>query len=222
MAAALTGTPTAVTWAAGINPAAQNISIPADATAVYMFWSYYVGSSAGLASATLASASPSQQTELQNSNRSCGVCAWYSPATGTQSLDVAWDAAPSEGATCVVAFVKDGAIDTWRDADVDNDQSTTAVTVTLTTVAGDLVIKFDSRYISIPSLTSGWTNGQTQSNNSQGSRLSYISAASTTQACASEDEDWSSVVAISIGPAAAAAQSLVIPTKHVIQSILAR
>lgn len=210
MAATLTGTPTAVTWASGINPAGQSITIPSDATAVYMFWSFFHGTAGhGLASATLNGNNPSQTSEFPTGGSgeftATGVAAWYNPATGSRTLDVAWDAAPVEGPTCIVAYVKDGDTSAWRDADGNQNSDVTAVTTTLTTVSGDLVLKYDQRYIgnaekgtNPPSLSSGWTNGQTTTNVSQGARLSYISATTTTQVCNSEEEYFSSIVAISI------------------------
>jgi hypothetical protein len=210
MAAVLTGTPVAVAWAAGINPAGQSITIPADATAVYMFWAYAVGAAGhGLASATLNGASPSQTYEIASQatyEPTTGVAVWYNPSTGSQTLDPAWDIAPEEGPSTIVVFVKDGDTTAWRDADAAQGNGVGAVTVTLTTVSGDLVIKFDQRYngntAGAPALSSGWTNGQTQTNGVESSRASYISATGTTQVCNSENEDYSSIVAIAIGPSA--------------------
>lgn len=216
MAAVLTGTPTAVVWAAGINPAAQNITIPTDATAVYMFWAYdgIDANGHGLASATLNSASPNQTFEVTTQSGffpATGVAAWYNPATGTQSLDVAWDIAPVEGPVCIVAYVKDGDTTGWRDADGASATGSTAVSVTLTTVSGDLCIKLDQRYdpSENPPITAGtgWTSAQTTGNVDEGARLAYISATGTTQACPSEDESYSSICAISIGPYVAPATS---------------
>lgn len=204
MAAVLTGTPTAVTWAAGANPAAQNITIPSDATAVYMFWTFYTSADGnGLASVTLNGASPAQTFETPTAavdSVGTGVAAWYNPATGTQSLDPAWDAAPEEGATCVVVYVKGGDTTAWRDADAANEDGTTACTVTLTSVSGDLVIKYDQHFDAStpPSLSASWTNGQTAVNNNEASRLSYISASGTTTVCNSENDNYSSICAISI------------------------
>lgn len=207
MAATLTGTPTAVAWAAGADPAGQSITIPSDATAVYMFWSFWnVGNGHGLLSATLAGNSPAQTheypTELSE-QAGTGVAAWYNPATGSQTLDVAWDASPTEGSTCIVAFVKDGDTAAWRDADAQNTASTSANSVTLTTAAGDLVIKHDQKFdATAPGTSAGWTSAQTQTNNQESARLSHISATGATQVCDSEDESFSSIVAIAI-PAAA-------------------
>lgn len=218
MAATLTGTPVQVTWAAGANPASQNVTIPSDATAVYMFWAYdgIDATGHGLASATLNGVSPSQVFELPTLAgfyTGTGVAAWYNPPTGSQAIDPAWDAAPVEGPVCIVAFVKGGDTTSWRDADADQDLSSNAVTVTLTTVAGDLVLKFDQRYDTAenpPALSAGWTNGATGGNVDEGCRLSYISASGTTQVCNSEDDNYSSVLAISI-PEAGAGPASILP-----------
>ena len=202
MAAALTGTPTVVTWAAGADPTGQSITIPSDATAVYMFWSYWNATvGGGLLSVTLNSASPAQTFENTTTANltATGVAAWYNPSTGSQTLDVAWDLSPTEGATCIVAYVKGGDTTAWTDADADHNDSTNAVTVTLTTVVDDLVLKYDQKAgATAPSTSASWSSAQTTTNNGESARLSYISAAGTTQVCDSEDEDYSSVVAISI------------------------
>jgi hypothetical protein len=213
MAALLTGTPVAITWAAGADPASQNITIPADATAVYMTWAYdgIDADGYGLASATLNGASPSQVFELPTLvgyYPATGVAAWYNPPTGSQALDLSWDIAPTEGAVCIVTFVKGGSTSSWRDAVAAQGTGSTAVGAVLTTAAGDLVIKFDQRYDPAenpPTLSAGWTNGATGGNVDEGCRLSYISAAGTTQACNSEDDNYSTIVAISIPEAGAGA-----------------
>lgn len=210
MAATLTGTPTAIVWASGINPAGQSITIPSDATAVYMFWSFYHGTAGhGLAGITLNGNNPAQTFEIATGvvtdGTGTGVAAWYNPATGSRTLDPVWDAAPAEGPSCIVAYVKDGDTTAWRDVDGDQDSNVTAVTVTLTTVSDDLVLKYDQRYsmngtqgLGPPGLSAGWTSGQTIDNNSEGARLSYISATGTTQVCNSENDYYSTVVALSI------------------------
>jgi hypothetical protein len=181
-----------------------------------MFWTYYASSSgSGLASATLDGNTPAQTFELpiQTSDLvGIGVCAWYNPATGSKTLDVAWDAAPLEGSTTIVAYVKDGDTTAWRDADADHQLTSAACSVTLTTVSGDLVIKHDSRFDAVsPSLSSGWTDGNTMANNGEACRLSYITATGTTQVCDSEDDDYSGVVAIAI-PAAAGGPRFILGT----------
>jgi hypothetical protein len=210
VAAVLTGTPVAISWGTSADPATQDVTIPSDATAVYFCWAYYDdgGGGDGLSTITLESVSPDQTSELANTTDTAGtgVAAWYNPTTGAnQTFDVSWDAAPDEGPVCIVVFVKDGDTTGWRDVDTDQNSAAgggDAVSVTLTTVSGDLVIKFDQRFATtVPSLSSGWTNGQTQANEAgESARLSYIEATTTTQVCDSEDENFSSIVAFSIPP----------------------
>lgn len=202
MAATLTGTPTAVIWASGADPAGQSITIPADATAVYMFWSFWNATSgSGLSSATLAGNAPAQTQEkaTNGDEPATGVAVWPNPAIGSQTLDVAWDASPTEGPTTIVAYVKDGDTGAWRDADSASNTLTTPTSVTLTTVSGDLVIKHDQKFGNTPPGTSvSWTSAQTQTNNNESARLSHIGATGANQVCDSENEDFSSIVAISI------------------------
>lgn len=209
-AAVLTGTPTEVIWGGAQNPAGQSITIPSDATAVYMFWAWWSSSTGlGLASATLNGASPNQTIEaVTNTNPTGsganGVAIWYRPATGSQTLDLAWDGVPGDGPTSIVVYVKDGNTTSWRDAAVDHDELSNAVSATVNTVSGDLVLKYDDRFETnevVPTLTPGWTNGQTAGQLDHGSRLSYISATGATQVANSEDESYSSITAVSI-PAA--------------------
>ena len=211
MAATLTGTPTAVTWAAGSDPAGQSVTVPADCTAVYMFWAYFNATAAGgLSTVTLNGNSPNQTFEIPtgaSDESASGVAAWYSPTTGAQTLDPAWDLSPTEGSVCIVAYVTGGDVSAWRDADAAQGIATAAVSVTLTTVSGDLVLKFDQRYTGnsagAPGETAGWTSAQTHLNNTEGSRLQSISATGVTQACPSENEDYSTICAISIPTASA-------------------
>lgn len=203
MSAVLTGTPTAIVWAAGSDPVGQSITIPSDCTAVYMFWSYYTGTAGrGLASSTLNSLSPDEvyeQAEVDPDDNATGVAIWYNPSTGSQTLDVAWDGAPSEGPGTIVAYVKGGNTSASRDIDAAAGDAADAVSVTLTTVSGDLVLKYDRKFNAIPDLTSGWTSAQTENPSGQGNRLSYISATGSTQVCAAEPiNDYSSIVAVTI------------------------
>lgn len=210
MSAVLTGTPVAIVWASGANPAAQNVTIPGDCTAVYVFGGFYSGGTNGvLSSLTLNGAAPSQSSELGMTGSFMGIfaAAWYNPATGVRALDPAWAATPEAGdggPVTFVVFVKDGDTTAWRDVDSDQDASNAAVTVTLTTVSGDLVLKFNLNGAGAePSVSASWSDGGSQTNNSFTCRLSSITASGTTQVCDAEDEEYASVIAVSI-PAAAA------------------
>jgi hypothetical protein len=214
MAATLTGTPTAINWGGLASPAPQNVTIPSDATAVYAFaGGYSDGNENTLPTFTLAGAAPNQtvnKSGLGATLTSGGGAVWYNPPTGTQSLTISWsDGAIGNGPNCIVAYVKGGDTTSWRDADATNAPAADAVSVTLTTASGDLVLKFDQRVGSAaPALSAGWTNAQTQVNvGGDSARLSTISASGATQVCNAEDESYSLVVAVSI-PAAPVAASL--------------
>lgn len=212
MAVTVTGTPLAVTWAAGADPAGQSITIPSDATAVYVLWQYYVtsGSGWGLSTATLNSDSPDESFEITGDSvtefGATGVAAWYNPSTGSQTLDVSWDSAPTEGPITIVYYTKGGDTTAWTDADADANTHAVAVSVTLTTDTDELVIKLDTRFDdpdeTPPSNTGGWTSGATQGNGQQGARAAHITPSGSTQVCPSEDESYSTIVAVSIPPAA--------------------
>lgn len=205
--AAILGSPVAISWAAGANPAGQSVTVPSGATAVYFFWSFFPGSlGQGLASVTLGGNAPSQTFEVASldAEPAAGVAVWYNPSSGSQTLDPAWDVAPGDGPNTIVVFVDDSNTTSWRDADGDAGNGAGAVTVTLTTVATDLVIKWDSRFAATPpALSASWTNAQTQTNvGGYSSRVSTIVAAGTTQVADGENESYSGLIAISIPDAA--------------------
>lgn len=203
MAAVLTGTPTAIVWAAGANPAGQSITIPTDCTAVYFFWTFYNSAAGnGLTSVTLNGASPNQSYEIPTATGdqvATGVSVWYNPPTGSQTLDPAWDAAPAEGPTTIVAYVKDGNTTSWTAAIAANETGTTAVSASLTTVSGDLVLVYDQKYNATPSAQGGsYTSQQTTLNASEGARLSSISASGSSLTINSVGPDYSSILGVSI------------------------
>ena len=191
----------------GADPAAQNITVPTDCTAVYVFWTFWANGTFALSSITLDGQAPNQSVSGSTSAGGLtarGCAAFYNPATGTRALDLAFGTAPAEGPLCVVVFVKDGDTTAWRDADTASGLGETALSLTLDTQPGDLVLKFDEKYgTTTPSLTSGWSNVATQTiGDTESGRLSAISAADTSQVVTAEDEYYSALVAISI-PASA-------------------
>jgi len=192
------------------------ITIPSDCTAVYVSWTYFNATNdVGLASATLNSANPDPNpgfeidTSAVDDFTATGMCAWYNPATGARTLAMTFDAATTEGPTIIATYVKNGNTTAVRDVDGGQGLGSNTVNVTLTTVSTDLVIKHDQKFGGTPPTTSAsWTSGQTQTNNSESARVSYIVAAGSTQLCECEGEDYSTIVAWSIeeniieGPAA--------------------
>ena len=206
MAAVLTGTPVSVVWNTDQNPAPQDVTIPADATAVYMFWSYYSATSGyGLLSATLNSQNPNQTSEVAGTGggAGCGVAVWYNPSTGAQSLDVSWDAAPGTNMqACIVAFVKDGNTTAWTD--VDSQRSDTSVaTFTIDSAATSLVLLFNGQEGTSPAAPTGWTSKKTYTPGGIDQRLSQCDApdASATSVNGT-GTNYETIVAVSIPPAA--------------------
>lgn len=204
MAAVLTGTPVAVTWASGANPAGQSITIPSDATAVVMCAAFWASTEpSGLSSATLNGNAPSRNGQLETGQLASGAPAtmyaiWDAPATGSRTLDPAWTVSPDEGPTCIVFFVKDCDVASNWGIQLDHDRIGNAVTVTLTTESGELCVAFDTREGTAPSNSSGWTSQQTHANNSYGSRLKSISASGSSQVVNSENEAFSGLIGFAI------------------------
>lgn len=187
------------------DPTPLSITIPGTATAVYMCWGYFNGTGNGLSTATINSVSFDEAHEIatDGTNNAGGIAAWYNPSTGSQTLDVSWDAAPSGGAGpgVTIVYVLGGNTTAWRDAD--SAQGSTN-SVTLTTVSGDLVIAFDCKDGgTAPGAMGGsWTSETTQTNGAISTRTSSIEATGATQLVEGQDESFSSLAAISI-PAAA-------------------
>ena len=231
MAATLIGTPTAIIWASGADPAGQNITIPADCTAVYMFWmGWFSSANSSLATATLNGNNPSESIEQVNGQTGftqSGLAVWYNPATGSQTLDISWDNARTEGPICIVAYVKDGDTTGWRDAGVNSTAGSTANSVTINSSMTDLVLKFDGQFLgSVPSTSSGWTSQQTTTNNSEGGKLSSAnSPGASTTVCNSENENYSTITAVSIIAGASAVYTppgIMVPSVRRYQHMLVR
>lgn len=226
--AALIGTPVAIAWAAGANPAGQTVNVPAGTTAVYMFWTYFASANnQGLASVTLNGNAPAQTFEVPTNTTAggepaCGVAVWYNPVSGNQALDPAWDTTPGDGPNTIVVFVQNSDTTAWRDADGANGEAAAALSVTLDTVSGDLVLKWDSRFDSTaPALSGGWTNALPQANvNSYSSRASFIVASGATQVADAEGESYSGLVAVSIPDAPAT--GITLAQRHMRPNVLLR
>ena len=209
MAVELTGTP--VAWTSG------DITVPDDATAVYMFYAGW-GSSLTLSSATLETVAADAIHKLAASGdaSATGVAVWYNPTTGSNRTPaLTWSTTVGEGPVVIWAFVKGGDTSAWRDVDSAHNTSTTAVSVTIDSNSTDLVLKFDQRYghddSTYPATSSGWTSRQTLANNKEYSRLSSCnSPGASTTVCDSETEYYSTIVAVSI-PAASGAGASVVP-----------
>lgn len=193
------------------NPVAQDITIPAGCTAVYMFWTFWnANSNNGLASLTLEGLAPDQTIETgTNGNAAAtGVAAFYNPTTGPgRTIDVSWDTATTEGPVFNVVFVTGGDTSGWRDAGTAAATSTLPVSVALTAEVDDLIIKSDQRFDATtlpPGLTPGWTSVNTGGQNKEWFRTSYLVATAPSPAVESEDEEYSTLAAVSIRKASTA------------------
>lgn len=200
--ATVTGTPVEIIWAAATStPAAQSVTVPSGATAAYAFGTVFGGGPGnGLLSATLNSVAADQTFEVPDEAGfvpAIWVAAWYSPSSGSQNLQVAFDGTPTEGPTTAFVCVTDSDVVAWRDADAAND-TVTPQTITLTTVSGDLVLCLDSKFSTNPANEGGWTSLLLTSNNSHAGRLRSIVASSTSQAATTQDTDTSGIIAIAI------------------------
>lgn len=198
MAVTLTGTPVTVTTSGG------SITIPSDATAVYMLWAAW-GSESNtqeISAATIGGVSYNQSYSLGDSayHPAIGVLAWYSPSTGSQTLSFTWAQSVTAGPVIIVAFVKGGDLTAWRDVDADQCISDTdPISVALASTSSDLVIKLNANYSTTPGTSTGWTSQQTHSNNNVGSRLSSCnSPGSSSTVCDGENENYGSLIAVSI------------------------
>jgi hypothetical protein len=202
MSASVTGTPAVITWAAGATPAGQSITVPAGCTAVYLFWTYWnSGAGEGLLSATLNGAGYNQAVEAAAtaSTTATGACVFYNPSAGSQTLQVVWDAAPADGPSTIVVFVTGGDTTSWRSALTAAAVATAANSVTLTTVAGDLVLAFDSTNTgTAPGTPAGFTSLGTQIVTNESVRASWIAAAGTSQVCPSQDLNYATMIGIAI------------------------
>ena len=205
--AELTGTPTALTFNQNIDPAAQDVTVPSDATAVFIFWSFWDNEDGtGISTITLESVAYDEMYEItslaSNYIPALGVAAWYNPGTGAdQTVDLAWTSALNEGPNVFVVYAKGVNTSGWRHAIGNNDDSGPSATVN--TNSSDLVLKIDKRYgDTAPGTSAGWTSKQIhEANVSSSARLSQCdSPGAATTVAGVEDESDSGVVAISIAP----------------------
>ena len=193
----------------------NDINIPAGTTAVYWFWSYWnAADGSGLASVTLNSQAPDEQSEIETGssggdNPATGVCVWYNPSTGNQDLTFSFDAATSAGEVSCAVCVSGGDLAGWRDVGHDNGDHTDPITTTIDSNTSDLVLKHDNRYTTTtdaPDLSAGWTteSGEDVTKNNRAYRLSSCdSPGASTTVCDGEQEYYSGLTAVSIPEAAA-------------------
>lgn len=207
MPAVLTGTPSTVTTSG------TSVTVPADATAAYMFWAYWsVGAGDGMSSVTLGGASADENLNgLTSSGNAAagGVFAWYNPSTGSQTLNFTNDTSMLVGPTIIVVYVKDGNTTAWTDADQANSDVGASLSATVTTSTTDLVIGMLSGYnASPPALESGYTSAATQTNNDYSARAIYQTPSGSSLTANSQGQEYQVLTLISIPEAAGGGGSI--------------
>lgn len=213
MAAEVTGTPVALALGSSATPGAQNITVPADAEGVVIFWAWWKTSpDYGLSSMSSNFSGTFTNGEISGTSNDNALGISYADvtSTGSKTITPVWTEAPNEqGPLFIVAFVKGIAASWVRDVDYDDAGSSSGnASVILDSSTDDLVIGFDFRSaVTAPGNPTGWTSLQTQEN------IAVISArvrsadspGASTTTVDSENEIWSGVSGISIIAAAAAA-----------------
>ncbi len=195
-----------IIWAAGTDPAAQDVNIDATTTQAYMLWTYWANADgSGLSSATLGGNSYDGFFELTTTTAGfmgIGVARFDNPSSGNQSLDITWDTAPAEGATTIVVQTKDGK--EWDNTPVgDQETSTNATSATVTCESGNLILRYEANYDSgtpwdPPGLESGFTNVLTGGNTNQGCRASSLVADATSETGNGQNENYNGLLLIPI------------------------
>ncbi len=142
MAASYTGTPIKIDSSA--NSGSTSITVPADATAIVVFWRGWLSGTISMSSLTIAGAALSLAENVATSGDADAVGVGYKigPATGSQTF--AWDltgtTALDEGSPYIVCYLKDtNAGDPVSDSDTAATASAgpTTESVTLTTASTD-------------------------------------------------------------------------------------
>lgn len=211
-----------IIWGGTANPAAQNVTVPSGCSHAILFWQRYAGSGAFTPSATLAGVAAAQ-TEISptGDDTRTGTLVWDAPAAGTASLDPNFGLAevnPGAGndTTCTVVFIADGGDRAnWKFNELSSGASagaTRSFALTGLTAGATLVIQYDTRSgTPAPGTPAGWTSVTTQGLGASGARLSSITAAGTSQTCASQATlNWSTLAAVAIPEAAGGAVTLTV------------
>lgn len=203
MTATVTGTPVAIALSLTATPGAQNITVPADAEGVVVFWAYWLNATGyGLTSMSSTFSGTFTSVELAGTSieSATGISYAAVTSTGAKTITPVWNNTPSEGPTFIVAFVKGINTADWvRDTGLDSRSGETAVSATVDSATTDLVLSLDQKYDAIPGLETGWTSLQTQSNGSEGARLrSADSPGASTTTATIQNPYYSTIAVISI------------------------
>lgn len=212
--------PVVMNWGINTDPAGQSITIPSEANAVLFFWSYWRDSNGyGLGNVTLAGTTPDEMFELEGTQTftAIGMAIWYNPASGVQTLDPVWDGNPDAIPPSHVVFLKD-AIAGVRDVGGAQGDASGALSTTIDSEPTDLVIRFDVNENSMPGTQTGWTSQKTSALSYYNSRVSIADAAGspTTTANSQGNEDFYTMLVVSIPGGAVGVQTLSGPTNFTV------
>lgn len=178
------------------------VTVPEDCTAAYVFLGGNYSSSGGYFTATLGGNAQDESihTGGSTSYTNGGAVAFYNPPTGTQTLALTFAQSISMGMGGVIAYVKGGDTTGWRDADIDQQTSTTQCTATVSSSTTDLVLGLHTRITSYPGVPSGWTQvgSNVYYNSVRGLAAQCDSPGGTTTSHAGSYCNYSVVSAISI------------------------
>lgn len=172
---------------AGSNPAAQNLTVPAANKATIVAFTGYSGSGWAVSTLTLDGNAPANFFSATGDGLKNGayIAVWFDVASGTRSLDPAFNSVPSEGPLCQVAYyTADGSL-SFVDADAVAETDTATASITLTSNTGDLVVGHAQRFGDVPTHNGSSLTGGSQSNADEFGQLFTLTAgASSTNATA--------------------------------------
>lgn len=196
MAVSSAGTPVVLT------SGSLSVSIPETTKMAVLTWSNatYSGSGQGLNTATINGVSYTSAVESTNIGaptyqNAQGIAVWDSPATGTQTVVTSFDGASDEGPTRILSFLTatgSVALRVALQAGAATGSTSTSLSFTGLT-AGDFALHHDQKYNAVPSLQSGYTSLQTQTNNSEGARVQALVISGTTATATTQGPDYSSI-----------------------------
>lgn len=188
-----------------------SLTVPSGVNACLVFASYYANSDVGYTSVTLASGAADVSINIAQNTPNAHAHAgfiWWNPSSGSQTLAMTENDLLF-GSTITAVYIDDVETTGVRASGEDVNSGSNQATVTLTGLtSGDLVIKGNANYNAAPSLSTGWTNINTQVNNSWHHRISYIEATGTSQVCDGEDASEPSVTAFAFIPASGGGGSI--------------
>jgi hypothetical protein len=165
---------------AGSNPAAQNLTVPADNKATVVFITGYAGAGFDISQPTLAGDPPDAYAEIVGDSLKVGaaVAVWFAPTPGTNALDPAFNAIPTEGPLCQIAYITaDGDLE-FVDADCDSKTETDTASATSTSATGDYAIAHAQKFGSAPTHNGTDVSGGDQSNADEFGQLFTLTAGS--------------------------------------------